>query len=83
MVTKNTNDVVPEHNTQSNEKKECRPLNVFSGSFICLLLLSIVWTFYSVAIEILPMQEYQKNVQNIIQLQVIGLHLNLLFAKNI
>ena len=60
MVTKNTNDVVPEHNTQSNEKKECRPLNVFSGGFICLLLLSIVWTFYSVAIEILPMQEYQK-----------------------
>ena len=45
---------------QIQEKKDCSPLNIFSSGFICCLLLSIVWTFYSVAIEILPMQDSYK-----------------------
>lgn len=59
-MTKNTNNIISETQTISDEKKECRPLNIFSSGFICVLLLSIVWTFYSVAIEILPMQDFHK-----------------------
>ena len=39
-------------------KKECRPLNVFTSIFITIMLLSVVWVFYSVAIEILKLQTY-------------------------
>ena len=45
-------------NKNDQPKRECRPLNVFTSIFIAMMLLSVVWVFYSVAIEILQLQIY-------------------------
>ena len=38
------------------ESKECNPINIFTYIFSGTIMASVVWTFYSVAIEILPFQ---------------------------
>ena len=57
-------------NVMKNQK-ECNPINYFSLFFIGITILSIIWCFYSVAIELLPMHneiitcpEYSKILSN-------------------
>ena len=57
MATENTgNDGIKIVENNNNNKKECNPVNFFTYLFTGSTFISIIWSFYSVAIEILPKQ---------------------------
>ena len=49
---------------ENNNNKECNPVNFFTYLFTGSTLISIIWTFYSVAIEILPKQIIHNDCSN-------------------
>lgn len=60
----NNNGIKIVENT-SYKKENCNPINFFTYLFTGSTLISIIWTFYSVAIEILPNQQYHNNCPTI------------------
>lgn len=51
---------------ENNNKENCNPVNFFTYLFTGTTITSIIWSFYSVAIEILPNQYYHNQCPTVI-----------------